>query len=182
LGARLPVGESDGVVISRLASHGREVPLMGKPSAQARQHHRGLRPMPPAICTGRHRVQARCSGGCSGGRRRAGGSARQKWRSGSGFRRQPGDHAEWHSHHHQLAGRNTLAKRCDQVAFRRRGPHHDAIRQIYFANQNVNGGVLTEGELASIPKAPTVLALNVVIFGRERRRLKSLWQTKLLPR
>jgi hypothetical protein len=52
------------------------------------------------------------------------------------------------------------------------------LGQIYFADQNVNGGVLIEGELAPIPEAPVVwgaVAITAVIFWRERRRLKSLF-------
>lgn len=66
-----------------------------------------------------------------------------------------------------------------EILFGTGGLTSTQLGQIYFANQNINGGVLIggSGELAPIPEAPVfwgAAAVMAFVFWRERRKLKQL--------
>jgi autotransporter-associated beta strand protein len=66
-----------------------------------------------------------------------------------------------------------------EILFGTGGLTSTQLGQIYFANQNIDGGVLIggSGELAPIPEAPVVwgaAALAAFVLWRERRRLRSV--------
>ena len=66
-----------------------------------------------------------------------------------------------------------------EILFGTGGLTSTQLGQIYFANQNINGGALigAGGELAPIPEAPVcaaAMALVGFIGWRERRRIRGL--------
>jgi fibronectin-binding autotransporter adhesin len=65
------------------------------------------------------------------------------------------------------------------------GLDSDQMAQISFANQNINGGTLINGELAPIPEARIIwaaLALTLLIIWRERRRWLPIVRSLAPPR